>query len=415
MLKLVGTSMPAPPVDSSFRIDEVGILRILFLEFRDSRNPFIGGGDIYINKFAEGCARLGHNVTVISSCFPGSKNEEVVNDVHVIRVGKSGFSMFVKVFLYYFRYLRGNFDVVVEEILGGPRVPFFGSLYIKERVVGILQQRHKALFQHQFSFPIAFSLSLLERFLVLPYKNKSIVVNSLKTREDLGNIGYNRESLSIIHPGLPDWFFLASKLPSFCERPARVICLTKIRGYKLIDEAIRALKIVCKALPNCELVIAGRTNEVDPAYEEELRRQVIDLGLSNNVQFRKDISEKEKIELLSSSRVLVLPSVLEGFGIVVIEANACGTPVVVSDGVPADAAVNNYNALVFPRHDIESMSKSILSLLSDEVRWTLMSSNSTLWIKRFSQTSSVEKFISVICANSNLTDVFENNERAKLR
>lgn len=286
---------------------------------------------------------------------------------------------------------------------------------MKERIVGILQQRHKEIFRHQFSFPIAASLSLLERFLVLLYRNKPIVVNSLKTKEDLQSIGFCGENLNIIHPGLPRWFFATSVKPSFSERRDRVICLTKIRSYKLIDDAIRAMKSVCKESPKCELVIAGRTNEVEPEYEEELRRLVEDLGLRENIQFRKDVSEEEKIELLSSSRVLVLPSVLEGFGIVVIEANACGTPAIVSDGIPADAAVNGHNALVVPCHDVDSLSKAILSLLSNEARWTMMSSNSIEWVKKFTWNSSLEKFIKIVSTKKVYDVSMSDGARGKLK
>jgi hypothetical protein len=136
-------------------------MRILFLAFRDSFNPYLGGGDIYINKLARGCAERGHEVTILSSEFRKSASQEEVENVRIIRLG-SGFTMSLRVFAYYFTHLRGQFDAVVEEIMGGPRIPFFTPLYAKERVVGILQQRHKEIFQRQFSFPIALFLSLLE-------------------------------------------------------------------------------------------------------------------------------------------------------------------------------------------------------------------------------------------------------------
>ena len=154
-------------------------MRVLFLASRDSSNPYNGGGDIYINELAKGYAKRGHAVTILSSSFPESKAEEYIENVRVIRLG-SGFTMFLRVFVYYFRHLRGQFDVVVEEVMGGQRIPFFASLYMKERVVGILHQKHQELFRHQFSFPIASLLSLFERFLVLLYKDNQLIVNSLE-------------------------------------------------------------------------------------------------------------------------------------------------------------------------------------------------------------------------------------------
>jgi glycosyltransferase involved in cell wall biosynthesis len=295
-------------------------LRILFLEYRDPLNPYVGGGDIYLNELAKGCARKGHSVTIIASRFSGSSAEDEIDGVHVLRIG-SRFTLFIKTFLQYFSYLRGRFDVVVEEIMGGPRVPFFASIYMKEPIVGILQQKHREIFRHQFPFLIASFLSFLERFLVLLYRNKQLVVNSQRTKNELGAIGYVADNMHIVNPGLPPHFFETIG-PLFSRRKPRVICLTKIRRYKLIDNAIRAMKMVCQNLPECQLVIAGRTNDVEPEYEIELRKLIADLDLGDNIIFKKDVSERQKIELLASSRALVLPSAIEGFGIVVTEANA---------------------------------------------------------------------------------------------
>jgi glycosyltransferase involved in cell wall biosynthesis len=367
-------------------------MRILFLMFRDPLNPYVGGGDIYINELAQGCAKHGHEVTILSSRFRDSSPEENIQNMHVVRLG-SGFSMFLRVFTHYFRYLRGRFDLIVEEIIGGPRVPFFASLYMKETTIGILQQRHKEIFRQQFSLPIASLLEFLERLLALLYRRNQIVVNSNSTKEDLRGIGYPQKNMTVVYPGLPRYFFQDVNR-AFAARQPRVICLTKIRRYKLIDHAVRAMKIVTEIKPDCELIIAGRTNDVEPEYENELRQLIRELGLSDSVDFQKDISESQKISLLNSSRALVLPSIVEGFGIVVIEANACGVPAIASDKVPA--AVAGHNALIAPCFDIDSLSNNIVTLMSDEKKWRELSVNAFCWAKQFTWEKSVDKFISIV-------------------
>ena len=94
-------------------------MKILFLAFRDPSNPFLGGGDIYINELAKGCANRGHSVTIISSKFPGSSAKEINGNLQIIRLG-SNFTTTARAFGYYFMHLRGQFDVIVEEIMGGP-------------------------------------------------------------------------------------------------------------------------------------------------------------------------------------------------------------------------------------------------------------------------------------------------------
>ena len=94
----------------------------------------------------------------------------------------------------------------------------------------------------------------------------------------------------------------------------------------------------------------------------------------------------------------MLPSALEGFGIVVIEANACGTPAIVSDRVPA--AVNGKNAIITPCLDVESLSHAIISLLSDEKKWSELSASSFEWAKHFTWNETVNRFVAVIESNT---------------
>jgi glycosyltransferase involved in cell wall biosynthesis len=368
--------------------------RILFLAYRDSRNPYVGGGDIYINELAKGIAKRGHSVTFVSSRFLGSKREESIDGVKVIRIG-SAFSMFFLLFFYYFRYLRGKFDVVIEDVLSGPRVPFLGSVYVKEQLFGIIFQRQKELFERQFSRPVAFAMSTVERLLVLAYYRKRIVVDSLRVKYDLHAIGYTLDKLTVIHPGLNDSVFTDATVLPFEKRKRQILCLTKLRRYKLVEDAILAMDILRKTVPESHLVIAGRTNEMDPGYENELRSLVTQLNLDSNVSFIMDENAEEKAELLATSSVLILPSALEGFGIVVIEANVYGTPVVASDGVPADAASHGYNAIVVKKNNIEEYSKAMFLLLSNREQWAFMSRNSVEWATHFRWSHGVDVLLSL--------------------
>src|SRR6266581_643421 len=133
-------------------------MKILFLAYRDPLNPFGGGGDLYIGEIARGCARRGHQVTFISSMFPGGNSEEYADGMRIIRRG-NGFTLFARIFTLYVKHLRGEFDVIVEEIIGGPRVPFFAASYMREAIIGIVQQRHREIFRYQLPFPIAQFLS----------------------------------------------------------------------------------------------------------------------------------------------------------------------------------------------------------------------------------------------------------------
>src|SRR5690606_4353049 len=65
-----------------------------------------------------------------------------------------------------------------------------------------------------------------------------------------------------------------------------------------------------------------------PSYQSYLQKLSKDLGLENKIKFFGFVSNRKKFELLARAHVMVNPSLLEGFGLVNIEANAVGTPVV---------------------------------------------------------------------------------------
>src|SRR5437016_9505324 len=243
-------------------------MKMLFFAFRDPLNPFSGGGDIYISEIAKGCVKRGHQVTFVSSSYDGSMNEENFDGIRIIRCGK-GFSLVICVFLLNFRRLRGKFDVVIEEIIGGPRIPFFSRLYVRKSIVGILQQRHNEIFRYQ--LPPVFNrlLSLIEPVFALLYHDNMIIVNSRRTLRDLENIGFQKDQMRVVYPGVDDEF---SKVPrrDITVRANQLICIAKARRYKLVHHAILAMVNVCKEQPSMALVIAGRSSDVDRSYETGL-------------------------------------------------------------------------------------------------------------------------------------------------
>jgi glycosyltransferase involved in cell wall biosynthesis len=139
---------------------------------------------------------------------------------------------------------------------------------------------------------------------------------------------------------------------------------------------------VVKRVPNAKLILAIRRD--DEKYESQLRALVTGLHLDDHVEFRLNVSEQEKRRLLQTCRVLVVPSVVEGFGIVVLEANACGVPVVASSGVPEGSVRQDFNGLRYPFGDTQALSETLSSLLLDDVLYSRLRRNALSNVKRFS-------------------------------
>src|SRR6185295_6341267 len=101
-----------------------------------------------------------------------------------------------------------------------------------------------------------------------------------------------------------------------------------------------------------------------------LERQIARLGLGHAVELRGFVSEEEKIALYRGARVFVNPSEKEGWGLTILEANACGVPSVASE-VPGlrDAVRHDETGLLVPYGDVAACAEAILRLLTDEGTW----------------------------------------------
>jgi glycosyltransferase involved in cell wall biosynthesis len=96
---------------------------------------------------------------------------------------------------------------------------------------------------------------------------------------------------------------------------------------------------------NYELWLAGTP---DPRYTPQLQAQVEELGLSGQVKFLEYVPFAELPRLINQARALVFPSLWEGFGLPVLEAMACGTPVIASNVSSLPEVVGNAGLLINP-------------------------------------------------------------------
>jgi glycosyltransferase involved in cell wall biosynthesis len=125
--------------------------------------------------------------------------------------------------------------------------------------------------------------------------------------------------------------------------------LDPTKNQKWLVEQITPL---CAAFPTFHLVLAGSTT--NSAYETEIRSTIAALGLGSRVHLTGGLApdSPELIGFLQYARALVLPSLSETFGIVLLEAWACGTPVISSATSGAEALVKHReNGWLYPIND----------------------------------------------------------------
>jgi glycosyltransferase involved in cell wall biosynthesis len=337
-------------------------------------------------------ASAGYEVIFVSAGYPGAPKAETLDGIHVVRVGGIHW-LWWRTFLYYVTRGRGRFDVVVAEGFGGSRIPRLAPLYVKEPIITEWHQVHRNLFAVQYPRMLNGPLNLLERVTARVHRDTLVRAGTEEVREAFVGIGFKRENVFVLPVSIREEWITTSPsstppsptLPlaggggtaastlSPVGRGGSILWLGKLRRYKCPDHAVRAMVEVVKRVPHSRLILAIRQD--DQKYERQLHALVGELGLEDHVEFRINVSEQEKRDLLRSVRVLVVPSAVEGFGIVVLEANACGVPVVASTGVPEGAVEEGVNGLRYPFGDIKALAARIVELLQDDAVHSRLSQN----------------------------------------
>jgi glycosyltransferase involved in cell wall biosynthesis len=150
-------------------------------------------------------------------------------------------------------------------------------------------------------------------------------------------------------------------------------------------------KVVAR-VPDARLVIVGRGDAV-----LGLERQVAKLGLERAVEFRGFVTEEEKVALYRGARVFVNPSEKEGWGLTILEANACGVPAVASD-VPGlrDSVRHDHTGLLVPHGDVEALAASLGRVLTDDIVWERLRAGALRWAANYTWDAVTDQMQAVI-------------------
>jgi len=211
----------------------------------------------------------------------------------------------------------------------------------------------------------------------LKYYNKIPTVTvSESTKTDLINLGFKK--VFTVPEGIS--FNPLKEVPDKEKEPT-VIYLGRLKRAKRPDLIIKAFKIVKKKFSNVKLWVVG-----DGYLRKDLEKNAPD-----GVKFFGHVSEEEKIDLLSKAWVMVNPSIREGWGINVIEANACGIP-----GL-RDSIINEKTGLLVKENgDVEKLAEAIIRVLENEMLRKTLSANALEYSKNFSWDKAAQEFEKIL-------------------
>lgn len=371
-------------------------MRILLLNWKDIHHPAAGGAEVIVFELARRMVRDGHQVTVFTQYFPQAPRKEIIDGVTVIRRG-STLSVYIHAFLYYWA-LRIKPDVVVDMVNTLPwQTPFYVPADQRAAYVNQLAQE---VFFHHLPWPLSRLAYLTERFLYIPYRRTPVICYSASTKDDLVRIGIPSRLIHTFPLGLDHLRYVPGKQKS---ADPLFLCLARLVKMKRVDVCIEALALVVKRYPNASLVVSGRGPE-----EEALRLLTASLHLEKHVTFMSPGDDRltgqthtaRKIAYLQQAWALLLPSVKEGWGMVVTEAAACGTPSIVSNvsGL-RDSVVHQQTGLIGSSYPSEQeMADMMMALIENPQLRARLSAGAREWSLGFDWETSYQKFGEILAA-----------------
>lgn len=361
-------------------------LRILIFNWRDTKHQWAGGAEMYIQQLAKSWVRDGNIVTVFCGSDRKHLREEIIEGVHIIRHG-GFYTVYLWAFIYYTLKFRGKYDVIIDSENG---IPFFTPIYARKPIFLLIHHVHQEVFREHLLFPFSLLAQCIEsKFMPFFYRKTNIITVSESSKKEIVKLGLGTdESITVIHPGVNLSDFRKSKKTSYPS----ILYLGRLKPYKNIDVAIKAFTKVVKDFPSAKFTIAGFGES-----QKTLMQLVKKLNLSTNVIFTGTISEKVKRKLLSESWIMVQPSMIEGWGITVIEANASGTPVIASNvnGLK-DSVIHNQTGILVNPKNVNEFAEAMNDLLTDANTRKHISLQAFEWANKFSWDKSSINFYGLL-------------------
>lgn len=289
----------------------------MFLSWRDTANPEGGGAELYLEQIARGLVERGARVTIFCAAHGAAPGDEVRDGIRFVRRGAK-MSVYAHGFLRLLLRRFGRVDAVVDVQNG---LPFFSRLATRKPVVVLVHHVHRE------QWPVVYpglvgriGWWIESRLSPRLYRSCQYVAVSQATRRELVQLGVDRWRIAVVHNG-------TSPTPpiDIAKTTDPTICVVgRLVPHKQVEHAIDTWTALREELPGLRLTIAG-----GGWWDQELRAYAArqpDAGAG--ITFAGHVDEQRKQEIYAESWVMALPSLKEGWGLVVGEAGMEGTPTV---------------------------------------------------------------------------------------
>jgi glycosyltransferase involved in cell wall biosynthesis len=354
-------------------------MSILWFNWRDILNPEAGGAEVFTHEMMKRLTKRGYHMTLFTSRFDGCQLNENIDGVDVIREGNK-YTVYRQAKKYLKAY-KHHYDLIIDEI---NTRPFFTPKYVREKqVIALIHQLARDFWFYETRFPLNYiGYYYLEKKWLSNYKDIITVTVSNSTKIDLEEMGFKK--LFVVPPGLNVTPLLTVKKK---EANPTLIFIARLKKAKLPHHALQAFSIIKREIPDAKMWIIG-----DGYLREKLESFKI-----KDLTFFGHISNEKKYELLSLAHIILAPAVREGWGLVVTEANAMGTPAIGYDvhGL-RDSIRHDETGITIKERSPEAMAQQAILLLRDKNRLSKYSANALKFSKQFSWDKTANSFDKIL-------------------
>jgi len=341
--------------------------------------PYTGGVEKYVLDLSKELVKRGNNVTVVCANEPESKKEDSIKGIKIKRLNYSGKIANTNISLsLLFALLKEDFDIIHAHF----PTPWSLDWSVIASIIKnkpLVLTYHNDIVNHPTSGLLAdiYSNTLLKFILK---RAEKIIIDQPKYLNYSKFLKNYKNKIVTIPIGINQQIFRPLKQKKIKNLIFFLGILDRFHRYKGLDYLMKALTKVKQTIPNIMLIVGG-SGELSEEYQELAKK----LGLEKNIKFIGYIEEKSLIRLYNQSQIFILPSIgyEEGFGIVLLEAMACKTPVICTDivGVADDVEKSNAGIVVKPKN-INDLSRAIIKILKNKPNQKKMGENALRLVRQ---------------------------------
>jgi len=352
-------------------------MNILCFSWRDPKHPLAGGAEQVMHEHMKGWIEAGHRVTLFSSSFKKAKTHETIDGVQIIRHGRQLLGVHIFAFFWYVFLRKVKYDLVVDQF---HFIPFFTPLYVRVKKIAVIQEVARNLWFRQPLPPILRQFMggvgfILEPIIFLFYKKVVFITGSQSAKNDLLKMGIPKNNINIIPHGV---IIKKPKNMPPKEKKPTITFLGAVTADKGIYDALKVFKILSAQSSYNFWVIGKADGKFLNLMKHTMRK------FKGCFKYWGYVSQEEKFILLAKSHILINPSVREGWGLVNIEANAMGVPVVAYKSAGLVDSVSDKSGILVSKNTPEQIAKETIALFENKKELERLSGSAKKWSKRFS-------------------------------